>query len=333
MRLTVWFIAVYAANAQHGAIPLFQDGHRAAPERPANEAAADKERTLEAALRLAQRSGGSAPGLARALNHLAEFYLEKGRCAEAWRLYQRSLPLMEQALGPEHPEVAVTLANSCAAAVGASHHLNARPLCERALRVRRRILPPDHPDIASSLSDLGSVYAQEGNFADAERLLRRAVAIMRLSPGAAYAAVPLNNLADLYARKRRFGLAAETFALSVTCTERNYGQDHPGLVRILINLGHAHLLDDNFQAAEPVFSRALRVLENSADPENTDKVWPLLGLARVAAARHDKFEAETFLRRAQDLVALAPPPDSGLTDALAMIAGVVSRMKSKAGPQ
>jgi hypothetical protein len=106
---------------------------------------------------------------------------------------------MQQILGPEHPDTGVTLANSCIAAVGLSRHLDAKPLCERALLVRKRILPPDHPDIASSLSDLGSVYAREGNFAAAEPLLRRAVATMRLSPNSCYAAVPLNNLADLYA--------------------------------------------------------------------------------------------------------------------------------------
>ncbi len=42
---------------------------------------------------------------------MALLYEAQGRYAEAEPLYQRSLTIMEKALGPEHPNVATTLEN------------------------------------------------------------------------------------------------------------------------------------------------------------------------------------------------------------------------------
>ncbi len=49
--------------------------------------------------------------MARDLNNLAFLYHTQGNYAKAEPLYQRSLAIWEKALGPEHPNVAVTLAN------------------------------------------------------------------------------------------------------------------------------------------------------------------------------------------------------------------------------
>jgi CHAT domain-containing protein len=45
------------------------------------------------------------------LNNLADFYQAQGRYAEAEPLFKRSLAISEKALGPEHPDVALTLNN------------------------------------------------------------------------------------------------------------------------------------------------------------------------------------------------------------------------------
>ena len=43
------------------------------------------------------------------LNNLAGLYTAQGRYAEAEPLFQRALPIVERALGPEHPYVAATI--------------------------------------------------------------------------------------------------------------------------------------------------------------------------------------------------------------------------------
>ena len=45
------------------------------------------------------------------LNNLAELYRTQGKYADAEPLYQRALATQEKALGPEHPNVALSLNN------------------------------------------------------------------------------------------------------------------------------------------------------------------------------------------------------------------------------
>ncbi len=49
--------------------------------------------------------------MASSLNNLAALYQTQGRYAEAEPLYQRSLAIVEKALGSEHPDVATSLEN------------------------------------------------------------------------------------------------------------------------------------------------------------------------------------------------------------------------------
>ncbi len=52
--------------------------------------------------------------MTQSLNNLAELYRQQGNYAEAAPLYRRSLAIMENALGPEHPNVATSLENYAA---------------------------------------------------------------------------------------------------------------------------------------------------------------------------------------------------------------------------
>ncbi len=49
--------------------------------------------------------------MAASLNNLALLYQAQGHYAEAEPLYQRSLAIKEKALGPEQPDVAMSLNN------------------------------------------------------------------------------------------------------------------------------------------------------------------------------------------------------------------------------
>ncbi len=52
--------------------------------------------------------------MASSLNNLALLYKAQGHYAEAEPLYQRSLAIVEKALGPEHPDLATSLENYAA---------------------------------------------------------------------------------------------------------------------------------------------------------------------------------------------------------------------------
>lgn len=83
---------------------------------PAIEATRENRTRREAALAacldpvlLAQRLGPRHPSVARSLSRLADGYAVIGDLAQAEALYQRALAIEEEALGPDHDEVALTL--------------------------------------------------------------------------------------------------------------------------------------------------------------------------------------------------------------------------------
>ena len=72
---------------------------------------AEAEKAWLATLKEAESFRPQDPRLATSLNNLAALYYTQGKYAEAEPLYQRSLAILEKALGPAHPNVATSLEN------------------------------------------------------------------------------------------------------------------------------------------------------------------------------------------------------------------------------
>ena len=71
--------------------------------------------------------------LAATLNNQAERYKEEGRYADAKPLYKRALAIRQEALGPDHPDVAQSLNNLADLYSAQGRHADAEPLYKRAL--------------------------------------------------------------------------------------------------------------------------------------------------------------------------------------------------------
>jgi len=70
---------------------------------------AEAEKQFLAALQVAEKFGPEVPRLATSLRNLAELYRAQGKYAEAEPLLRRALAISEKALGPGHPDVAISL--------------------------------------------------------------------------------------------------------------------------------------------------------------------------------------------------------------------------------
>jgi tetratricopeptide (TPR) repeat protein len=238
--------------------------------------------------------------VARELNASAEQYMDQGLYEEARRLYLRSLPLMEKALGREHPGTLTTLGNLCDATVHMSTYLDAKPLCTRSLALREKVFGPGHPDVARSLSDLGLLYANEGDLAHAESLLRQALRIDSASANSADVPTLLNNLGFLYSKKKKYALAEDSFERAIASTEQSKGPEDPDLVTMLSNVASVYFLNHNFEAARKRFRRALEIAQRLSASEQTVRI--LVGLARAEAGLGNTSEAKTLIQRAERLV-------------------------------
>jgi hypothetical protein len=69
----------------------------------------DRASQYRAAIEAAERFGTDDLGVASNLNQLAKLYREWGEDGEAELLLERALNIEEKALGPAHPQVAITL--------------------------------------------------------------------------------------------------------------------------------------------------------------------------------------------------------------------------------
>ncbi|MBO0237246.1 tetratricopeptide repeat protein, partial [Vibrio parahaemolyticus] len=70
--------------------------------------------------------------------------------------------IREKALGPDHPNVAMSL-NSLAGLYDAQgQYALAEPLYKRSLAIREKALGPDHPNVAMSLNNLAGLYGAQG---------------------------------------------------------------------------------------------------------------------------------------------------------------------------
>lgn len=239
--------------------------------------------------------------LARTLNHTAEFYLTQGEYEEARRLYLRSLPLLEKALGPEDPGTVTTLGNLCVASSRMTAYIDSKPLCARALALREKLFGPNHPEVARSLSDLGVLYAKEGDLSRAEPLLRRASEIVDSLPDFDDRGALFNNLGFLYFKKKKCALAKDMFERAVHTTEKDHGPDALELAPILNNLANVYLANHQARAAEALFRRALSIAEMSIRPDPISGGLALVGLARAGAAQGRRLEAQTFLQQAENV--------------------------------
>ena len=103
----------------------------------------------------------------------------------------------------QEPNEAAALTQQIIQLYERGRHSEAIPLAQRLLTISEP-LGPDHPDVANSLNILGFLYLLQGRYADAEPLLKRALAIgeKALGPDHPGCRSFADNLASLYDKPR-----------------------------------------------------------------------------------------------------------------------------------
>lgn len=120
--------------------------------------------------------GGTLNNLARALQH-------QGRPAEAEPLYHRAIAIVSAGLGPEHPAIGSLSFNLGRLKRSQQQDRDAQAWLERSLSIRKASMP-DSPNTADSLRELGLLLLDASDHAQAEPLLREALALYARSLGA-----------------------------------------------------------------------------------------------------------------------------------------------------
>jgi tetratricopeptide (TPR) repeat protein len=153
---------------------------------------------------------------------------EHARYAEAEAFYQHSLHIREQALGPNHSDLAYPLYNLAVLYEEQGKYTEAEPLYQRALHLWEQAMGPDD-QMAYPLNGLANLYYEQGKYAEAEPLYQRALHIREQALGTDHpqVAYPLYNLANLYYNQGKYAEAEPLYQRALRIWEQKLGTDHP----------------------------------------------------------------------------------------------------------
>jgi tetratricopeptide (TPR) repeat protein len=153
---------------------------------------------------------------------------------------------------------------------------------------------------ARLMNQLGALLYAKALHAEAEPLLRRALAIHDKSFGPDHPAVAtdLSNLAVLLQATNRLAEAEPLLRRALAIHDKSFGPDHPAVAIDLNNLAQLLQATSRLDEAEPLMRRALAIGEKSLGPGHPNVAIRLNNLAQLLKATNRLAEAEPLLRRA-----------------------------------
>lgn len=239
------------------------------------------------------------------LNDEAAKLFDAGRYVEAVQLAERALSLREKALGPDHPDVAVTLNLLGKLHRERADYAQAETLLKRALAIREKTPGPNQLVTAETLNDLAELYGDKADFTQAEPLLMRAVLIYSKVRGPNEpdpdAATSLNNLGMIYVMRGDIARGEVLCVNALNARMKTLGQDHRRTGESFDTIGTLFLLRGDLVNAEQYLQRALTVREKALGANHPDVAESLLNLSNLYLAKNDLARAEALVERARSI--------------------------------
>ncbi|HSF23784.1 MAG TPA: CHAT domain-containing protein, partial [Blastocatellia bacterium] len=152
----------------------------------------------------------------------------------------------------------------------------------------------------TDVNNLAGIYYARGDYAKAEPLYQRALAIYEkaLGPNHMLVATALNNLATVYKDKGDYAKAEPLFQRVLVINEKALGPDHAGVGTSLNNLALLYYVKGDYAKAEPLYQRALAIREKELGPDHANVASSLNNLAVLYNTRGDYAKAEPLFQRA-----------------------------------
>jgi tetratricopeptide (TPR) repeat protein len=150
------------------------------------------------------------------------------------------------------------------------------------------------------LNHLGHFFQAKAQWAAAEPLLRRAVAIYEKIGGLNHVYLPssLSNLAELLRVTNRLNEGEQLLRRALAILEKSSPPDDPLVTICLSNLGLLLRDTNRMNEAEPLQRRALAIEEKRLGPDHPKIAHRLNNLAQLLQAMKRPDQAEPLLRRA-----------------------------------
>lgn len=195
------------------------------------------------------------------------------------------------------------------------HYQEALPLAEQAVKEAEASSPGD-PMLAVALTCLGQIDAHLDQYAKAEALEVRALAIAEKALGSQdpLLAAYLNSLATVYNDEGKLADAERMMVRVVRIDEKTLKPDDPDLAGDWNNLASVYYAEGKYDKAQPLFEQALKI-DEKAGPESAQVALDLSSLGLLLDHQARFAQAGPLLERAlaiDEKVKGANDPDVGM---------------------
>ena len=242
-----------AESLQNLAYGLFLQGKFDRAERLLNEAVAQS---------------GEGTAAAPALRTLAAIQLDRGRLAEAEKLYREVLATLDAQGLYFDMERASTLNDLAVLLEAEGKTEGVEELYDEALKITRRIRGGQHTEVAGYLGNKGSWLGAQGRYEEATACLDEALAIKRKVLGDRHPSVAytLYKIADLLAAQGRFARAEPPAREAVAILREKLPAGHWRIAWADSILGSVLSGQRRFEEAEPLLRDSVAVLQATIGP-------------------------------------------------------------------
>jgi CHAT domain-containing protein len=157
----------------------------------------------------------------------------------------------------------------------------------------------NHPNVAILMNNLAERYSGLGDYARAEPLYKKSLAIVEKTygPNHPHVARGLNNLAGLYDSLGDYARAEPLYKRSLAIKEKAFGAKHPSIAISLNNLAGLYTNLGDYPRAEALYKKSLGIMEDVSGPNHPDVGKILNSLAMLYWSIGDYTRSMQLLKR------------------------------------
>jgi serine/threonine-protein kinase len=230
------------------------------------------------------------------LRTLGGIYHRLGKLERADSLLTEALERTRARVGPDHPDVAAALVELGLLRSTQARYDEAEGMVRQALDLERRVLPADHPAVVEATRALGQVLTERGAYDAAIGVLAE---LVRLQSGAGETpelAGAINRLADAEFYAGHYEVADSLNRDLLGRYGRLYGERHPKVADVLVNLGAIQQERGEYADAERLQREALAINLEWHGRDHPETAASMTMVARVLIFEQRFDEAQELLR-------------------------------------
>ena len=265
------------------------------------------------------RDVGNKRGEASALNNMALALSLQGDPVNSRVMWEQAETAFQE-LG-DKSNIAAVLVNIGGALKDQGELAAAKRTYERALTLSRET--HDNGGIVLAMNALGTILDAEGDFSSAENMLRQASAI-DVASGHAASSDSLVDLGDVLRHRGDLAAAGKAYRDALTASQRTGEQSYSAYANF--GLGRLAFLASDFDQAHRNYNEALLIRKELGETLTIAETET--ALAEIAIEQGNSADAESMLRKAQEIFAKADRRDDAALATALLIRSLVFQGKT-----